>query len=704
MRKTVESLVSLLGILLAPAAVVAAPTAPVPVAELVPQYLFGMQSTALAWSPDGTRMAVGSYDGYVRIIERRTAIIEHAWPMNRAAIVLLTYSPDGSGLLVLADVGETESTLLKLDAATGAVLERKAMAGPARAALSGDGKVLAVMRERERTVELLDTATLSALPAARIPEGVTVRAMALSPDGRLVALGEANGTVMLLDRSAPTTIPPPATESTPAAPSCGQGPVTALTFSPDGSTLACAAEKAQALTLMTVPSLSRAGELAAPESDVRWATFLQAGKTVLMASGAGLREIGVADGVEVRELRSGEGDVLSVAAAAVAPDGKGLGVADGFSLLLFDSMEQVGRKLGPDVVENYRAAISADASLAVFTQPVSTASFSIDLTTGARAAEWKHGESSPDFWSALDAKGKTAAVKTSSYGFRIVDPRTGKILQSVDMELESGTFMTALSPDGSLVLGSRYEAGQCLYDVKAGQWGKTLETQCSGLPAAFSPDNRTLYVAPGDSYSSDICVVDLKTGADVGLLRDAKTGGTLFDFALSPSGTRLVSVYASPNVLVWDTARKEVSHRVELPEAAMLAAFSPDEKSAAVLAMSGKLYLWEFVSGKPPRALDAAVPGAPLAAVFNADGKRLFIADTLGSVRVVDLASGRTLATTQVMGNGDWLTWSPEGWFEGTDGAIELFRVRTGEGFVPLKERASEWRKAEKIKEILSGR
>jgi WD40 repeat protein len=649
-------------------------------------------------------MAVGSYDGYVRIIERRTGIIEHAWPMAGSMTVQLAYSPDATRLLVLSDLGETESLLVQVDVGTGAILGRKMLTGPARAALSGDGKLLAAGHERATAIALFDTETFSDLPAVPIPEGVVARTIALSEDGRMVALGLPDGTVVLLDRSTPATPPPAVTDSAPERPSCGQGPVSVLVFSPDGSTLACATEKSEALSLLTVPSLAKSRELAGPLSGIRWAKFIQSGKTLLVASGKGLREVSVADGSEIRKLRSGEGELLSVETAALAPDGKGLGAADGFYLVLFESLDSEGRNVGPDMLNNYRVSISADAGLAVFTTPLSVASVSIDLATGTQAAKWNPGELLHDFWSALDATGKVAAVKTHVCGFRIIEPRSGKVLHTVDIELQSGTHLTTLSPDGTVVLASRDDVGQSLYDVKTGTWGRALDTECSGLPAAFAADNKTLFIAPGNSYSSDICVVDLQSGADAGALRGGETGGTLFDFALSPSGKRLVSVYATKSVLVWDTDKRQVIHRVELPETTILAAFAPDEKSVAVLSMSGTLYLWDLKSGKPTRAIEAVLPGAALAAVFTKNGKRIFLAESDGSVRVVDVESGRTLATTQVLSTGDWLTWSPDGWFDGSDGAIALYRVRTQEGFVPLKERASEWRKSKKLKEILGGR
>jgi len=487
--------------------------------------------------------------------------------------------------------------------------------------------------------------------------------------------------------------------------SCGEGPVTAMTFSPDSSRLACGTEKAEVLSLLTVPSLTREKDVAEPEAGIQWAAFLPGGNSLLVASGQGLREVTVADGSEVRRLKSSDGEVLSVFAAAVSPDGKGIAVSAGFNLILFDGPEKEGRVVGPCMADNYRVSISADASLALFTQTIASASVSIDLKEGARAALISHSDFAPDFWSVQDARGQTAAVKTNIEGFRIVDPRTGKVLHSIDLEIQSGSHLITLSPDGAMALVNRYASGQILLDARTGKWGRTVESSCSGMPASFSKNGKVLYIATDGLYANEICVVDVGSGKEVGTLRDEAQEGTVFDFALSPSGKQLVAVYAqSKKILLWDTKKRLVRHRLELPEEAMLANFSPDEKLAAIVSVSGKLYVWDIESGKPPRVLQVALPGAALAAVFTPNGKRIFLAETYGSVHLVDLESGRTLTTTVVLGTGDWLTYTPEGFFEGSDGAIALFRVRTPEGLVPLKDRTQDWRKGDKLKEVLGGR
>ncbi len=111
--------------------------------------------------------------------------------------------------------------------------------------------------------------------------------------------------------------------------------------------------------------------------------------------------------------------------------------------------------------------------------------------------------------------------------------------------------------------------------------------------------------------------------------------------------------------------------------------FSPDGKLLAVCAEAGAITIWN--TANRTRVATLSVSGqAPRYVEWSPDGKRLAAGYNDASIRLWDAARFTLLATMAEDNNGQWISFTPEGYFTGSDEAFSSLKMKvSGAEYLP---------------------
>jgi DNA-binding SARP family transcriptional activator/WD40 repeat protein len=443
--------------------------------------------------------------------------------------------------------------------------------------------------------------TLLRSPAAigvLTPTGEELPALALSPDGKTLAAGDADGTVTLFDTDTHEVVGE------------HQAPATAfvIAFDPQGDSLAVAEDSRATGGTLEI--------LDAATGRVRSSTSL--------AAGQGFAPLGI---------------------VIYAPDGRSLFVpyTRGGSLFLRRYDARRGTPLGKPVrvgVVDQPPGVTPDGRLLVVAERGVKA---LDAETLRVIRRYPfRGDAGP-----LSPDGRTLAIEPSGGGLGLLDLASGRVRTLTDAG--AGTPQ-AFSPDGRTLSTAEEGGSVILWDVEEGVATETLEGHAGVTEThAFSPDGRTLYTAGNDGR---VIVWDVAGNRRLGRpfprgLRGWEPGHHDYPpaFALAPDGRALAVARLDGRVELIDaeTLRRTASFTAFPGRAAAAIDYSADGRRLAVAGEGGGVGVWDAESqerlGALFRAPRAPRPGNPrtVRALAFGEGDLLAAAQVGGAVRIWDL-------------------------------------------------------------------
>ncbi len=500
----------------------------------------------VAYSPDGKTLASASADGSIRLWDPDKGTERHTLNGSDGAVRWVAWRHDGK---MLASTGA--DGIIRLwdpDKGTEVRSFKAHVGGASGVVFTPDGERI-VSAGADKAVRIWEASTGKELQ--KVERDKPIRALAVSPDGRLLALGGADDVLLwnLADDKEVRRLKGPHNE------------ISSIAFSPDGKQVAASAVVHSTVFLWETATGKRLNERPAHEGgQIGRLSYSADGQTITSYCADGtVRQWDAATG---RPLRRTEASQTGNHAAAVAPDGKSLASgAWGGQIRILDL---AGKEL-----HSWKAHEGWVTAVAYTPDGKSLASTGKDRAvvlwnpdTGKELRRFTvEGTGELPSEVIFSPDGKLLAVVVRGQPLRLWEVASGKPRELVPPPagpgagLDGSTIIesAAFSPDSRLLVTGGRDNMARLWDVTTGKQLRVFPGHAGWIiSVAFSPDGRTLAVG----HWRSVRLWEVSTGKERRRLDGHEGDGSALAFA--PNGRTLVCGNGDTTALVWDlTGRLE---------------------------------------------------------------------------------------------------------------------------------------------------
>ncbi len=553
----------------------------------------------LSFSPDGRRLASGSYDGMVKVwdVERGALLWSGSHTSNISG---LAYSPDGN----IVASGGRDATVRLWDAQTGTLLETLphpqavfsiactwSPDGRLLACSGSDGQIRLWKREKTRP------ATCIAILVGHTNRGT---GQAFSPDGSLLASANWDHTIKLWEVASGDLLQTLVGHT---------DRVETVAWSPDGRTLASAAFD-QTIWLWDVERNSYRTALRGHTDVVFSLAFMPNSRRLLSGSTDGTLRVWDTESGQCEQIL--QGYTVSLYDLAWSPDGTQLasGGSDGLMsiwdvegltsprLLHAHHLLTFGVGWSPD--GRWLASSGWDNTIRVW-----------DATTGTCVRMMRDPDDAyTSFYGiAWSPDGKLLACGNYRQEVQVWEVSTGT-RQWIAREQPASARRVAWSPDGALLASAGNDGSVSVWNASDGMLLKQLRGHQSKVnDVAWSRDGKWLASGGGSRDSEELFVWDMRSlerhpAWEAGNRVLSGHPGIVYTVAWGPTGAVLVSGGSDGMLRWWDRQSGEcVQTRRAHQGTVQSLKMSPDGRRLSSCGDDGAINVWELASGEQLRTL-----------------------------------------------------------------------------------------------------
>jgi len=465
----------------------------------------------------------------------------------------------------------------------------------------------------------------------------TVRSVALTADGKILASGSADNTIMLWDVTAREPIGEPLTGHT--------GTVWSIAISSDGKTLVSGSADNTIMLWDLFTQQPLALPLTGHAAPVLSLALSADG--ALLASGSEDGTIILWDMATRRQLGTLTGHTGQVRSVALSHDGKILasGSTDNTVILWDVSTHQ---PLGPPLKGHTgpvrSVALSADGRILASGSKDKTVMLWDVATLQPLGSPFK-GHSGTVLSVTFSADSNTLVSSSVDKTIILWDVATGQPLELPLTGHTSLVWSVALSADGTLLASGSEDSNIILWDVSTrppvgisfnhfASRVSSVAVSADGKTLASGSDDKSIRIKKVDTHQQQMLPLD-------------NHSGTVTSVALSADGNILASGSGDKTIILWDLQSGEplgpplTGHTSPVLSVALSAA-------GKILASGGDdntIRLWDVATRKPVGSPLTGHTGAIWGVAFSADGKILASAGGDRTIRLWDVATGQAIGS-----------------------------------------------------------
>ncbi|HZQ74666.1 MAG TPA: caspase family protein [Burkholderiales bacterium] len=609
--------------------------------------------TSIAFAPDGRRLASASQDGTLKLWDVASGREIQTLVGHQGTVTAVAWTAEG-----VISAGR-DRTLRTWDAAHGT---------PVASVLAHESVILAVAAGGSRIASAGYDGAVKLWSASLKPErsigggfnAAAVRSVALSRDGTRLAFGGDARMVQLFDAAEGRELR--------RFEGLASG-ILSVALSPDGARVAAGAQDGST-RVWDASSGAQERLLRGHGEAVSAVAFSADGRLLATASNDGtVRVWSLASGEEVKRLTGHRGDVLAL---AFSPGGKALASAGlDQAVHLWDPAS--GKELGllrGRANELRGLAFAPDGG----TLAVAGADRAVRLwdLQAAKMRRSLAGHAGPVNAARFSPDGRLVATASQDRTVRLWDAASGaerRVLRGHTGEVHAVAF----SPDGARLASAGNDDAIRLWDVAGGAALRALTGHKGSVrQLAFSRDGTRLASA---SYDDTVRVWDAASGAELKVLKGHANRVNAVEFL--PSGEGLVTASEDATVRIWSLASGESRILAAHKGPVRALAVSPDGATIVSAGLDGSVIYWNAASGAPLRTLGADA-GALNAVAFSGARGTVAAAGSRGVTVLLGAGDARERVRFFGFDDGEWVSLSPAGYFNGSPGGFRYLNVRLG--------------------------